>query len=155
MMSTLHKSTLTAHCRWEDETVRERTGHPPSYAEAKKMKSLTLNTHGCPRARLRDWSSSSSMWNDGEMMLQRSIRWRFVWFDQSWRNLRISSLANTGSQVSITRLWRRTVCVKLAFLVQTLNSCVSSICFSNCPPQSFWPSIQLFTLYGLFSLFTI
>ena len=26
-------STLTAHCRWEDETVRERTGHPPSYSK--------------------------------------------------------------------------------------------------------------------------
>jgi len=43
-------STLTAvHCQWEDETVRGRTGHPPSYAEAKKMKSLTLHTHGCLR----------------------------------------------------------------------------------------------------------
>src|SRR6218665_915042 len=51
-------STLTAHCQWEDETVRERTGHPPSYAEAKKVKSLTLHTHGCPRASLRDRSSS-------------------------------------------------------------------------------------------------
>ena len=40
-------STPTVHCQWEDETVRERTGHPPSYAEAKKMKSLTLHTHGC------------------------------------------------------------------------------------------------------------
>src|SRR6218665_36552 len=39
-------STLTAHCQWEVETVRERTGHQPSYAEAKKMKSLTLHTHG-------------------------------------------------------------------------------------------------------------
>ena len=47
-------STLTVHCQWEDETVRERTGHPPSYAEAKKMKSLTLHTHGCLRASLRD-----------------------------------------------------------------------------------------------------
>jgi len=49
-------STLTAHCQWEDETVRERTGHPPSYAEAKKMKSLTHHIHGCPMARatLRD-----------------------------------------------------------------------------------------------------
>jgi len=46
--------TLTAHWQWEDETVRERTGHPPSYAEAKKMKSLALHTHGCPRASLRD-----------------------------------------------------------------------------------------------------
>jgi len=32
-------STLTAHCQWEGETVRERTGHLPSYAEAKNMKS--------------------------------------------------------------------------------------------------------------------
>ena len=31
---------------WENETVRERTGQPPSYTEAKKMKSLTLHTHG-------------------------------------------------------------------------------------------------------------
>src|SRR6218665_2759757 len=42
-------SKLTTHCQWEDETVRERTGHPPSYAEAKKMKSLTLHTDGCPK----------------------------------------------------------------------------------------------------------
>jgi len=27
-------STLTAHCQWKDEVVRERTGHPPSYAKA-------------------------------------------------------------------------------------------------------------------------
>jgi len=39
-------STLTAVCQREDETVRERSGHPPSYAVAKKMKSLTLNTQG-------------------------------------------------------------------------------------------------------------
>src|SRR5678815_2388966 len=36
----------TVHCLWEDETVMERIGHLPSYAEAKKMKSLTLHTHG-------------------------------------------------------------------------------------------------------------
>ena len=35
-------STLTARGQWEDKTVRERTGRPPSYAEAKKMKSQTL-----------------------------------------------------------------------------------------------------------------
>jgi len=35
-------STLTAHCQREDEMVRERTGHLPSYAEAKNVKSLTL-----------------------------------------------------------------------------------------------------------------
>src|SRR6218665_2928156 len=51
--------TLTVHCQREDETVRERTGHPPSYAEAKKMKSLTLHTHGCLRVSLKYCSSSS------------------------------------------------------------------------------------------------
>jgi len=40
-------STLTVHCQWEDETVRETTGYPLSYAEAKKM---TPRNHGCPRA---------------------------------------------------------------------------------------------------------
>ena len=29
-------STLTIHCQWEDDMVRERTGHPLSYSEAKK-----------------------------------------------------------------------------------------------------------------------
>ena len=47
-------STLTPHCLWEVETVRERTGHPPSYAVAKKIKSLTVHTHGCPMASSRD-----------------------------------------------------------------------------------------------------
>src|SRR6218665_2492372 len=37
-------SAPTIHCKWEDETVRERIGHP-SDAEAKKMASLTLHTH--------------------------------------------------------------------------------------------------------------
>src|SRR6218665_3716164 len=45
----------------ENETVRERTGHPLSCAEAKKMKSLTFHIHGCPRVSLRDCSSSSSI----------------------------------------------------------------------------------------------
>jgi len=34
---------LTVHCWWEDEMARERTGHLPSYAEAKKMKLLNLH----------------------------------------------------------------------------------------------------------------
>jgi len=38
-------SALTVHCRWEDEMVREITGHPP--LNAMKMKSLTLHAHGC------------------------------------------------------------------------------------------------------------
>ena len=52
-------STVTTHCQWEDEMVRERSGHQPSYTEAKKIRSLTLHTHGCLRVSLRDWSSSS------------------------------------------------------------------------------------------------
>jgi len=53
-------STLTLVCQYEDETVRERTGHLPSYTEAKKMKLLALHTHGFPMASLRECSSSSS-----------------------------------------------------------------------------------------------
>ena len=34
----------TAHCQWEDKTVRERTGDPPSYAKAKKIKLLKIHT---------------------------------------------------------------------------------------------------------------
>lgn len=39
-------STLTVLCQWVDESARERAGHPPSHAGAKKTKSLTLHTHG-------------------------------------------------------------------------------------------------------------
>jgi len=41
------------HCQWEAKTVIQRTDHLPSYVESKKMMSLTLHTHGCPRASLR------------------------------------------------------------------------------------------------------
>src|SRR6218665_876288 len=36
-------SALTVHCSWEEATVRERTAHPPSYAEAKQMKLQALH----------------------------------------------------------------------------------------------------------------
>ena len=36
-----YESTQTVECECEDETTRERPGHPPSYAKAKKMQSLT------------------------------------------------------------------------------------------------------------------
>jgi len=36
-------STLTAHCQWKDETVRERTGLLPSYTEAKKMEVANIS----------------------------------------------------------------------------------------------------------------
>jgi len=65
-------STLTTHCQGEDETVRERTGHPPSYTEAKKMKLLTFHTHDCPRADLRDCSSSSSSYEKRSI-----ISWKY------------------------------------------------------------------------------
>jgi len=52
-------STLTVHHLWKDNMAREKIGHLPSYAETKKMKSLTLHTHDCPRASLRECSSSS------------------------------------------------------------------------------------------------
>lgn len=51
--------TLTAPCPWKDQ-ANGRTGHTPSYAEAKTMKSLTLNSHVCNTVSLRDCSSSTS-----------------------------------------------------------------------------------------------
>jgi len=63
-------STLIIHCQWEDEMMRERTGHPPSYAKANKMKSLALHAHDCLRAGLRDCSSSSF---SAELMLSKVI----------------------------------------------------------------------------------
>ena len=52
------RSVIGKMRRWE----RERTGHPSSYAEAKKMRSITLFTHGCNvyRVNLLDCSASSS-----------------------------------------------------------------------------------------------
>ena len=37
-------SKLTLGCQQKDDTARRRTGHPPKYAKAKKMKSLTLHS---------------------------------------------------------------------------------------------------------------
>jgi len=44
LANTAMMCTLTAHSQLEvrELTVRERTGHLPSYAEAKKMKSLYI-----------------------------------------------------------------------------------------------------------------
>jgi|SRR6218665_1156851 len=41
--------TVSGKMRW----LWERIGNPFTYAEAKKMKSLMLHSHGCPRASLR------------------------------------------------------------------------------------------------------
>ena len=46
-------STLTVHCHLEDEKVREMTCYSPSYAKARKMKSLRLHTHSFHNASLR------------------------------------------------------------------------------------------------------
>ena len=51
-------STLTTNCQWEDVMVRERTGHPPPYAVAKKMKSLPQDY--CLKVSSSSSSSSSS-----------------------------------------------------------------------------------------------
>jgi len=61
LASSAMMNTLTVHCQWETEPVRERTGHPPSCAEAKKMKSLTHHTLGCPRVFLLDCYCSLNM----------------------------------------------------------------------------------------------
>lgn len=39
--------TLTIHCQREDQEVRERAGHLPSDAKAKKIKSVALHMHSC------------------------------------------------------------------------------------------------------------
>jgi len=44
-------STSTVHCRCEDETAKERTGHPTSHAEAKKIKSLKHYIYDVLRAK--------------------------------------------------------------------------------------------------------
>ena len=46
-------STLAVHCHWEGETDWEKNGRPLSYADAKKVKPLALNTHGYLRVSLK------------------------------------------------------------------------------------------------------
>src|SRR6218665_3721130 len=93
-------STLIVHCVWEDETARERTGHPASYTEAKIMKLLALHTHGCPR-NLRDCSYSSSLclcvnidicnWTDKQRNL---ALWAFrKWKYHQFTSLRVSAVS--------------------------------------------------------------
>ena len=54
--STPTNRTLSVGIR----TAWEKTGHPPPFIKARKMKSPTLHTHVCLNASLRDSSSSSS-----------------------------------------------------------------------------------------------
>ena len=49
--SCMHVFTYsTPHLFWDKSDTGQRTGHLSSYAESKKIKSLTLHTHGCLRA---------------------------------------------------------------------------------------------------------
>src|SRR6218665_367178 len=59
--------------------VRERTGHSPSYGMTKKMKSLRLHTHGCPRASLRDALLLLTSFTKGGAwkMFTLSTKWMF------------------------------------------------------------------------------
>src|SRR6218665_3791258 len=69
-------STLTIHCQLQDEMVRERAGHLPSYAESKKMKSLTLHTEGRLWCSLRGCSFSSHFLLTSSL----DLAFPFVWF---------------------------------------------------------------------------
>jgi len=42
-----HTLSYTKYRLWEDKTLRARTGHQPSHAEANQLKWLTFHTHGC------------------------------------------------------------------------------------------------------------
>lgn len=45
---------INLHCRCENHTVREKSGHPPSYyAEDKKGALANLRTHGCLSSQLQ------------------------------------------------------------------------------------------------------
>src|SRR6218665_3249984 len=46
-------STLTIRCRVEGEMARERIHQPPSYAEAKKIRSPTLSNQWCLSGHLK------------------------------------------------------------------------------------------------------
>ena len=46
-------STLSVPLQQEEKMAGEGTGHPPSYAEVKKMKLLAIYTHGCLQGYLK------------------------------------------------------------------------------------------------------
>ena len=52
-MHVCFMTILAIHSRRSDETVRQRTVHPPSYSEAKIMKLLTLYAYGCLRVNFK------------------------------------------------------------------------------------------------------
>ena len=45
--SSITISTRKVQCRQKERVSRERSCHPPTYAETKRTKSLTLHAHGC------------------------------------------------------------------------------------------------------------
>jgi len=97
----MSRPTLTAHCQWADENVMERTGHPPSYAEAKNMKSLTLYTHGCPRASLRDCSSLFLLFFYNVAFLV-PIRGCLLCMQQIYRSKALCSVKKNGWKVCMS-----------------------------------------------------
>jgi len=52
--------TLTVHYQWEDDMVRERTGHPSLFAKAKKVMLLTLHTIAASGLAFKENCSSST-----------------------------------------------------------------------------------------------
>jgi len=66
-----------------------------------KMKSLTLYTHGCPRARLKDYSSPSCLWNCqnklGEIIMNCAVSWA------DHRNTCLMFLVQLGWDYPLTR----------------------------------------------------
>ena len=89
-------STLIVHVhyRWRDKTARESTGHTPSYAQPKKVKSLTFNkvdtqiTHVCLLAALLFGSMQLGTSHDGPLhsrpKVYRDVRWRVHYWGK-WR----------------------------------------------------------------------
>ena len=74
----------------------------PSYAEAKKMKSLTLHTHGCPRASLRDWSSSMNRF----LVFLQQVFW-------IWSFLCYIKLTTLGRSLWLTRILHSVLSAKM------------------------------------------
>lgn len=54
---------LSVPCRWEDESARERIGHPSSYSEAKKVKSRPFHAHGCLGSSWRGCTSADQVYD--------------------------------------------------------------------------------------------
>src|SRR6218665_2902428 len=85
--------------QWEDETARERTGYLPSYAEAKKIKSLTVHIRGYHRASLRNCSSSYSSMSKNNTETKNGMK----------RQKRTADGAPVLLQVTLSEFLQRTI----------------------------------------------